>query len=157
MKCQLFRKELQYLENIIFSKDRRVCVKPLRSRLEGIPKLKPPTTVKGCRSFAGIVNFLSLFCPELQKLLQPIYDLTRKGRQFIWGEKQQAFEEIKRRLVKLPVLHLSDNKSRFHLYSDTSKFATWSALYQIQNGKPKLRTFVSKRLLEAAHIIQSQS
>ena len=37
----------------------------------------------------------------------------------------------------------------FHLYSDTSKFATGSALYQIQNDKPKLITYASKRLLEA--------
>ena len=29
-KCQLFRKELQYMGNIISIKDRRVCVKPLR-------------------------------------------------------------------------------------------------------------------------------
>ena len=43
-----------------------------------------------------MVNFLSIFCPELQKLLKPIYDLTRKGRPFIWGEEQQeSFEEIK--------------------------------------------------------------
>ena len=28
-KCQLFRKELQFMGNIIFIKDRRVCVKPL--------------------------------------------------------------------------------------------------------------------------------
>ena len=66
-KCQLFRKELQYMGNTIFIKDRRVCVMPLRSRVETIPKLKPPTTVKGCKSFAGMVNFLSLVCPELQK------------------------------------------------------------------------------------------
>ena len=58
---------------------------------------------KGCRSFVGMVNFLSMFCPELQKFLKPIHDLTRKGRSFIWGEEQQeAFEEIKRRLVKGP-------------------------------------------------------
>ena len=38
---------------------------------------------------------------------------------------------------------------RFHLYSDTSKFATGSALYQIQNGKPKLIAYASKRLPEA--------
>ena len=38
---------------------------------------------------------------------------------------------------------------RFHLYSDTSKFATGSALYQIQNGKPKLIAYMSKRLPEA--------
>ena len=28
-KCQLFRRELQYMGNAIFIKDRRVCVKPL--------------------------------------------------------------------------------------------------------------------------------
>ena len=96
-------------------------------------------------------NFLSLFCPELQKLLKPIYDLTRKGRQFIWGEKQQiAFDEIKRILIRPLVLPLPDNKGRFHLHSDTSKFATGSALYQIQNGKPKLIAYVSKRLPEVA-------
>ena len=67
-KCQLFRRELQYMGNTIFIKDRRVCVKPLRSRLEAIQKLEPPTTVKGCGSFAGMVNFLSLFCPEQQIL-----------------------------------------------------------------------------------------
>ena len=61
-------------------------------------------TVKCCRTFAGMVNFLILFCPELQKLLKLIYDLTRKGRQFIWGEQHLAFKEIKSRLVKPPVL-----------------------------------------------------
>ena len=96
-----------------------------------------------------MVNFLSLFCPELHKLLKPIYNLTRKGRQFAWGEQQISFEEIKNRLVKLPVLHLPDSKGRFHLYSDTSKFATCSALYEIQNGKTKLIAYASKRLPEA--------
>ena len=40
-------------------------------------------------------------------------------------------------------------EGRFHLYSDTSKFATGSALYQIQNGKPRLIVHASKRLQEA--------
>ena len=50
---------MQYMGNTIFIKDRRVCVKLLGSRLEAIQKIEPPTTVKGCRSFAGMVNFLS--------------------------------------------------------------------------------------------------
>ena len=100
-----------------------------------------------------MVNFLSMFCPELQKLLKPIYDLTRKGRPFIWGEKQQkSFGEIKCRLVRPPILHMPNTTGRFHLYSDTSKFATGSALYQLQNGKPKLITYVSKRLPEVTEI-----
>ena len=73
--------------NTIFIQEKRVCVKPLCSRLEAIQKLKPPTTVKGCRSFAGSVNFLSIFCQDLQKLLKPIYDLMRKGRSFIWEQE----------------------------------------------------------------------
>ena len=150
-KCQLFRKELQYMGNTIFIQGKRVCVKPLHSRLEAIQNLKPPITVKGCRSFVGMVNFLSVFCQDLQKLLNPIYDLTRKGRPFNWQQEQQtAFEEIKGRLQKPPILHLPDGKGRFHLYSDTSKNATGSSLYQIQNGKPKLIAYASKRLPEAA-------
>ena len=31
---------------------------------------------------------------------------------------------------------MANSTGRFHLYSDTSKFATGSALYQIHNGKP---------------------
>ena len=69
--------------NTIFIKDIKVCVKPLRNRIEATVKLKPPKMPKGCRSFAGMVNFLSMFCPELQNLLKPIYDLTRKSRTFI--------------------------------------------------------------------------
>ena len=114
-------------------------------------RLQPQTTAKGCRSFAGMVNFLSMFFLELQKLLKPIYDLTIKGRPFIWGKEQQdSFEEIKCRLIIPPVLHILNNTGRFHLYSDTSKFAIGSALYQIQNGKPKLIAYVSKRLPETA-------
>ena len=149
-KCQLFRTNLQYMGNEIFIQNKRVCMQPLRSRMEAVQKLQFPTIVKGCRSFAGMVNFLNMFCPELQKLLKPIYDLTRKGRPFIWGKEQQdSFEEIKCRLIKPLVPHIPNKTGRFHLYCDASKFATGSLLYQIQNGKPKLIAYASKRLPEA--------
>ena len=44
----------------------------MHSQLEAIQKIKPPTRAKECKSFAGMVNFVSIFCPELQKLLKPI-------------------------------------------------------------------------------------
>ena len=41
-KCQLFRTSLQYMGNEIFIESKKVCMKPLRSRLEAIQKLQPP-------------------------------------------------------------------------------------------------------------------
>ena len=87
-KCQLFKTELQSMGNTTFIKEKRVCVRPLHSRLEATQKIKPPMTMEGCRSSMGMVNFVSIFCLELQILLKPIYDLTRKGRHFIWRQEQ---------------------------------------------------------------------
>ena len=41
-KCHLFRTNLYYMGNEIFIQNKRVCVKPLRSRLQAIQKLQPP-------------------------------------------------------------------------------------------------------------------
>ena len=134
-KCQLFKTELQYMGNTKFIKDRHVPVKPLRSRIEAIQQLKPPTNAKGCRSSAGMVNFVSIFCPELQKLLKPIYELTKKGRHFIWGKEQQvAFDEIMARLQN-PQCLVCQIKEVDLLYKD---------------GSPRLIAYVSKRIPEAA-------
>ena len=93
---------------------------------------------------------MSLFCPDLQKLLKPIVELTRKGRPFIWGDAQEkAFREVKLRLKNPPVLHLPKADGRFILYSDTSIEGTGSSLWQIQEGKPKLIGYASKTLPEA--------
>ena len=45
---------------------------------------------------------------------------------------------------------MPDKVGRFQLYSDTSKYATGGALYQIQNGKLRLIAYSSKGLPEAA-------
>ena len=119
--------------------------------MKAIQKLKAPTNQIGCRRFVSIVKFVSIFCPELQKILKPIYELTKKDRPFIWGDEQQkAFDEIKSRMLKPLVLSMPDKRCRFLLYSDTIKYATGSGLYQVQNGKPKLIAYASKRMPDAA-------
>ena len=56
------------------------------------------------------------------------------------------FEEIKCRLIKPQVLHMPNATGRFYLNSDTSIFGTGSALYQIQNGKPKLTVYEGQKI-----------
>ena len=127
-----------------------MTITPLRIRTEVINKIPTPKTPKQCKSFCGVLNNLSLFCPDLQTLLKPIVELTRKGRPFIWGDAQEkAFREVKLRLTNPPVLHLPKVEGRFILYSDTSIEGTGSSLWQIQEGRPKLIGYASKTLPEA--------
>ena len=52
---------------------------------------------------------------------------------------------------------MPNTTGRFHLYSDTSKFATGSAPYQIQNGKPKLIAMPVKDYQKPQEITPSQN
>ena len=149
-KCQLFKTQLTYIGNEFSINKRTMTITPLRTRTEAINKIPTPKTPKQCKSFCGVVNYLSLFFPDLQTLLKPIVELTRKGRPFIWGDAQEkAFREVKLRLTNPPVLHLPKAEGRFILYSDTSIEGTGSSLWQIQEGRPKSIGYASKTLPEA--------
>ena len=82
-------------ETLFLLRKKSLC-KTAKSRLVAIQNLKTPTATKGFRSFVGMVDFLSLFFTELQKLLKYIYDLTRNGRDF-WGRrtKQMFVKKLK--------------------------------------------------------------
>ena len=149
-KCQLFTTKLTYMGSEFVINKRTMTITPLRSRTEAINKIPTTKTAKQCKSFCGVVNYLSLFCPDLQILLKPIVELTRKGRPFVWGQEQErAFKEVKLRLTNPPVLHLPRAEGRFILHSDTSVEGTGSSLWQMQEGKAKLIGYASKTLPEA--------
>ena len=149
-KCQFFMEELVYMGNVFKIGRSGISISPIKTRVEAIQKTPPPKTPKQCKSFCGVVNYLSIFCPHLQKLLAPIYDLTRKGRPFVWTETHQHnFELIKKQLASAPVLSLPNGVGRYILYSDTSKTHTGSALWQIQHGSPRLIGYASKSLPSA--------
>ena len=136
-KCQLFMKHLTYMGNVFHIAGSIISITPLQSRREAIQKLQPQTNVKGYKSFCGVVNYLSIFCRHLQKLLKPTYNLTKKGRPFAWQEEQQqAFDTIKERMINPPILYLPKPGGRFILYCDSSRTHTGSSLWQVQEGKP---------------------
>ena len=66
-KCQLFKTNLIYMGNEFTINRRTMTITPLRSRTEAIYKIPTPRTPKQCKSFCGVVNYLSLFCPDLHK------------------------------------------------------------------------------------------
>ena len=59
-----------------------------------------------------MVNFVSIFCQELQRLLKPIYDLTRKG-----GEREESLlgEKNNKRLLMRSNIGYKDPQSNIYL------------------------------------------
>ena len=150
-KCQLFRTKLTYMGHTIIIKNKTPCITPMKTNVESVLQLKKLESPKDCKSFCGMVNFLSIYLKNLQGRLEPIYFLTRKGVPFHWGEEQQkAFDEIKRDLTNPPVLTMPNKTGKFTLVSDTSKVACGATLFQEQNGQMKLVGYFSKKLPEPA-------
>ena len=134
-KCKLFKK---FMGITMMIEDVMPKMKPLRSRIDAILKVKPPKTIKECRSFCGMVNYMSIFLPSLQEKLIPIYFLIRKGIPLYWGEEQQkAFDDIKHDVTNAPGLLMPNSTGHFVLVSDTSKVGCGTALYQKQRGIPE--------------------
>ena len=134
-KCQFFKTNLVYIGNEFVISQKNIMVTPLRSRTEAIVKIPTPHTHQQCKSFCGVVNYLALFCPDLEMLLKPIITLTRKGIPYKWGkEQEEAFQEVKRRISIPPVLYSPRAVGRLVLLPDTSKVGTGSSLWQFQNG-----------------------
>ena len=86
-KCQFFKTNLVYMGNEFVISQKNIMVTPLRSRTEVIVRIPTPHTPRQCKSFCGVVNYLALFCPDLQTLLKPIIVLTRKGIPHMMGKR----------------------------------------------------------------------
>ena len=79
-KCQFFKTNLTYMGNQFIIRNKTMTITPLKGWTEAIQQIPTPRNPKECKSFCGMVNYVSLFCKDLQHLLRPIVELTRKGR-----------------------------------------------------------------------------
>ena len=105
-----------------------------------------------------MVNFVSMLCPELQKLLKPMYDLTRKGRPFLWEKEQQdAFEEIKSRMQKPPVPLCPIEKADSHYIQTTVSLQQAACFINSKMENTGLLHMRAKGCLKQPKTTQSQN
>ena len=98
-----------------------------------------------------MVNFLSSFLPNLQRLLIPIYDLQKKAKKFKWmDEAERTLNEIKTLLVSLPVLKAPTPDGLFRLESDTLREGVGGILLQKQGDEWVVIGYHLKRLPKSA-------
>ncbi|GKA74083.1 reverse transcriptase domain-containing protein [Tanacetum coccineum] len=102
-----------------------------KAKVDVIAKLPHPTTVKGVRSFLGHAGFYRRFIKDFSKISRPMTYLLEKNTPFIFSnECIQAFETLKKKLTKTPILIAPDWDLPFKLMCDATDFAIGAVLGQ---------------------------
>lgn len=117
-------------------------------KVSGVVEWPCPKSKKEVQQFVGFVNFYWRFIRDYSAITQPLFDLTG-NIEFRWGEEQeQAFKNLKDKVMSAPVLALPDNAKPFQLEADSSNVATGAVLSQLSESDSKwhLVAFYSKSL-----------
>jgi hypothetical protein len=89
------------------------------AKVKEIMEWSVPTTVTEIRSFLGLAGYYRRFIEGFSKIAKPMTLLLEKGRKFKWDEKcQESFDQLKKRLISLPMLIMPDLRKGFDIYCD---------------------------------------
>ena len=102
-----------------------------QAKVDVIKNLKPPTTVKGIRSFLGHAGFYRRFIKDFSKISRPLCRLLEKYANFDFDEScRSVFEEIKSILVTSPIMLTLDWNNDFEIMCDASDYVIRAVLGQ---------------------------
>ena len=119
--------------------------KPAQNKVSAITMMPELSCKKEVQSFIGMINYLSKFSARLSKLCEQIRELSKERVLFNWGlEHQEAFNAIKNKIVKAPILTYYDPNKETILQTDASIKGLGACL--MQQGKPVY--FASKAVTE---------
>ncbi|GJU89899.1 reverse transcriptase domain-containing protein [Tanacetum coccineum] len=80
-----------------------------KAKVDVIPKLPHPTTVKGIRSFLGHAGFYRRFIQDFSKIARPMTRLLEKDTPFFFSKECiEAFQTLKKKLTEAPILVAPD-------------------------------------------------
>nr|GEV68369.1 reverse transcriptase domain-containing protein [Tanacetum cinerariifolium] len=121
-----------------------------RAKVDVIAKLPHPTTVKGVRSFLGHAGFYRRFIQDFSKIARPMTHLLEKKTPFVFSKDCiDAFETLKKKLIKASILVVPDWNLPFELMCDDSDFAIGAVLGQRKTKHFQPIHYASKTMTEA--------
>lgn len=108
-------------------------------KVDAIVAAPVPTNVTQLRSFIGLVNFYSKFCPNTSDILKPMYSLLKKNTKWNWDKNRDAWlSKIKKMLSSSPVLAHYDPSLPLILSVDSSQYGLGAVLaQQYANGSER--------------------
>ena len=110
-------------------------IKPINRKIEDITIMEPPTSRKKVWKFIGVINHYHNIWPRRSHTLAPLTKILYTNRTFEWTEfEQDAFNEIKRIVVRDTLLNYPDFNETFKIRTDASVFRLGAVI--IQKGNP---------------------
>ncbi|KAJ9546782.1 hypothetical protein OSB04_019325 [Centaurea solstitialis] len=138
-KCDFWLQEVQFLGHLV----NREGIKVDPAKIEAVMKWEVPKTPTEIRSFLGLAGYYRRFIQDFSKIVVPLTRLTRKNVKFVWGEEQQkAFELLRRKLCKAPILTLPEGVDDMTVYCDASYHGLGCVLMQ----RGKVIAYASRQL-----------
>ena len=143
-KCYFGLKEIQLLGYIISQNGIRADPE----KTQAIASLRPPTDVKGVRSFLGMAGYYRQCVPDFAKVAEPLHKLLRKNTIFEWGADQQgAFDKLKELLTSDSVMTRPRPDQPYKLYTDACDYAVGAILVQTdEQGVERVIQYLSHQL-----------
>src|SRR5260370_41944812 len=148
-KCKFEQKEVEYLRLVILKDHVAMDL----TKVHRVTEWPTPPKVKEVQSFLGFANFYQKFIRDFSDVTCPLYALTRKTQQWVWGSpEQKAFDALKKAVTSTPVLTFPSQSGHFCLECDASNFATGAVLSQVQaDGTHQPIAFMSEGFSDAEH------
>jgi hypothetical protein len=95
-KCSFYQSRIHYLGHVISGEG--IAVDP--AKVEAIMEWPAPMNVTEVRSFMGLAGYYRRFVEGFSKIANPITELQKKNKKFVWTEKcTKAFRWLKELLT----------------------------------------------------------
>ena len=121
---------------------------PDDEKVRAILDVPVPTTVTELKSFLGFISFYHSFVKNFATIASPLYDLTKKGVDFVWScQAGEAFDTLKSAVAAHVSLNRLDTDARLVVEVDASPVGVGAVLLQQhQDGSMSTISFASRRL-----------
>ena len=101
------------------------------AKIAGVDTWPTPKNVTEVQRVLGFFNFYHPFIQDFAFIARPLHKLTRKDQEWRWGmEEQEAFDMLKKRVTRGPILAHAKLDDQFELEVDTSGYAVGAVLLQ---------------------------
>jgi hypothetical protein len=142
-KCHWGWSQVAFLGHIVTPSG----ILPNPEKVKAVMNVQRPRDLHGIRSFLGLTSYFRRYIPGYALISAPLERLKVQDEPFLWSEDcESAFRQLKRALVKPPILVYPDMKKRFKLYVDSSRYAVGACLMQEVDGRDRVVAYASKLL-----------